>query len=190
MLRIILAHVILSVRSRRLFLMRSSRLSWLKFLVWRIEVNALCLVFGCCQKHWSAGLNRLPLRAAGPSGLAGLASSKDKTRSFRRLAHGQGRRVAGMKIPFYRNDQHGAVIGFSHQKPTTSVVGGFTDDQSFSEKMSQCTICISPRSVFDPMHASISLSTKPYKRVCWFCSGVPRRSWHAQSKNLRRIRRK
>ena len=32
-----------------------------------------------------------------------------------------------MKIPLYRNDQHGAVIGFSHQKPTTSVVGGFTD---------------------------------------------------------------
>ena len=31
-----------------------------------------------------------------------------------------------MKIPLYRNDQHGAVIGFSHQKPTTSVVGGFT----------------------------------------------------------------
>ena len=32
-----------------------------------------------------------------------------------------------MKIPLYRNDQHGAVIGFSYQKPTTSVVGGFTD---------------------------------------------------------------
>ena len=40
-----------------------------------------------------------------------------------------------MKIPLCRNDQHGAVIGFSHQKPTTSVVGGFTNlIQTMSEE--------------------------------------------------------